>query len=111
MIERLNCTAEVSHLAMYSSRDRMIDMVRVSLTNKIARQIAMMKTTEQRGEFHTTFGCNVIVADPEDYWKAVHEEARRLSVGYSPMPVWTDESAPITKDQWDNACAGLGTKA
>lgn len=111
MIETLNCRAEVSNLAMNTSRTRIVDMVTQDLTRRIAQQIAQMKTTEERGDHHTTFRCEVIVADPADFYRAVQEEARKLAVGYAPPPRWVDESVPITKEQWDDACAGLGTKA
>ncbi len=111
MIETLNCRAEVSNLSMNTSRDRVVDMVTQDLTRRIARQIGQMKTTEERGDYHTTFRCEVIVADPADFYRAVQEEARKLAVGYAPSLRWVDDSEPITREQWGSAVAGSGTKA
>ncbi len=106
MIETLNCRAEVSNLAMNTSRTRIVDMVTQDLTRRIAQQIAQMKTTEERGDYHTTFRCEVIVADPADFYRAVQEEARKLAVGYAPPPRWVDESSPITGQMFDQLARG-----
>lgn len=106
MIEKIGCQAQVSNLALKTRRIDMINMVAQDMTMKIAQQIGQMKTTEERHEFHTTFRCNVIVADPEDFWRAVNDEAKKLAVGCVPPPQWIDETGPVTGKMVDQLARG-----
>lgn len=106
MIEKIGCHAQVSNLALNTRRIDMINMVAQDMTMKIAQQIGQMKMTEERHEFHTTFRCNVIIADPEDFWRAVNDEAIKLASGYVPPPQWVDETGPVTGEMVDRLTGG-----
>jgi hypothetical protein len=111
MFERIGLKLTASNLAYNSNpdfiRDRIIHEMRMQIADKIGR----IGVIEKRHDYHTEFQCELFVCTYDEFYKAVQDEARKLAYGMAPAPTWVDTASPITKDQWDNACAGLGTKA
>lgn len=59
--------------------NRILDQLRQQLCAEIAR----VKLTSQEDMHSTTFRAEVVVLNPDDFWRIVQEEALRLSSYFS----------------------------
>lgn len=78
MYEVIELNHSVSNIALRANREMVVSMLRAQMRNHIADRIAQISTTEHPQDFGTTFRCEVIVADQNEFFKRVREEALRL---------------------------------
>lgn len=58
---------------------RHINRILSQLREQLCEEIARVKLTSQEDMYSTTFRAEVVVLNPDDFWRIVHEEAIRIS--------------------------------
>jgi hypothetical protein len=75
MRKEISCSCSVSNLQLKVERPELLSQVKDNLSRHIAASIVDAYMLERTNEFSSDFSMNVIVANPEDYWRDVELKA------------------------------------